>query len=206
MQRLIWCGRIAAVAMTALLLGSCSGFFPAADEITSISLSPTSAWITPTTTQQFSASATFGNNTVGDVTSQVTWSSSAASVATIDSSGLATAVAVGTSTITAKSNNSSVTATAPMTVSTKTITTITVNPQNVTLSLSANQQQQLTASATFSDGSVGNVTTSAGWTSSTPSVASVSSTGLVAPVSQGTATISASLGGTAGTTSVTVTQ
>src|SRR5271156_4100608 len=112
MQRVMWFGGIAAALLTALLLSSCGGgFFPSSTQITALTLSPVSAYITPTGTEQFTATATFGNNTSGDVTSQVTWTSSSPTVATIDSSGLATGVALGTTTITAKSNNSSVTAT-----------------------------------------------------------------------------------------------
>jgi trimeric autotransporter adhesin len=184
--------------IAALLLTSCSGFFPPADQIISLQLSPTSAWIKPTTTQQFSATATFGNNNTGDVTSQVTWQSSSPSIATIDSSGLATAVALGSTTITAKSNNSSVTATALMTVSDKTITGLTVNPNSTSISLSA--------AVTFSDGTMQDVTTTAAWTSSVPSVASISSTGLASPISEGTTTISASAAGVVGTAALTVTQ
>ncbi|HSY12009.1 MAG TPA: Ig-like domain-containing protein [Verrucomicrobiae bacterium] len=192
--------------IAALLLTSCSGFFPPADQIISLQLSPTSAWIKPTTTQQFSATATFGNNNTGDVTSQVTWQSSSPSIATIDSSGLATAVALGSTTITAKSNNSSVTATALMTVSDKTITGLTVNPNSTSISLSADQTAQFTASVTFSDGTMQDVTTTAAWTSSVPSVASISSTGLASPISEGTTTISASAAGVVGTAALTVTQ
>jgi hypothetical protein len=194
----------AAVVLVVVSLASCGGFFPAADEITSLSLSPTSAYILPNGTQQFSATATFGNNTTGDVTSQVTWLSSATNVATIDSSGLALAVALGSTTITAKSNNSSVTSTALLTVSAKTITTITVIPSNPSISLSAGQTQQFTAQATFSDGSFGTV--SASWTSSSPSIASISSSGLASPVSIGTTTINAAAGGVVGTTELTVTE
>jgi trimeric autotransporter adhesin len=185
-------------------LASCGGFFPAADQIISLSLSPTSAYILPTSTQQFSATATFGNNTTGDVTSQVTWLSSATNVATIDSSGLATGVALGSATITAKSNNSSVTSTALLTVSTKIITSITVIPSDPSISLSAGQTQQFTAQATFSDGSFGIV--SASWTSSSPSIATISSSGLASPVSIGATAINASAGGVVGTTSLTVTE
>ncbi|HKD84895.1 MAG TPA: Ig-like domain-containing protein [Terriglobales bacterium] len=209
MQRLKWCGGFVVTLASALLLASCSGFFPASDSITSLSLSPTSGWITPTNTQQFTATAIFGNNTSGDVTDKVTWLSSNTNVATIDNSGLVTAVALGTSTITAKSTNSSATATAPLTVSNKTIMSITVNPNPATMSVSGTNgvtQQQFTASATFSDGSVGNVTTSAGWTSSASSVVSINSSGVAVAVSTGSATISASLGGTAGTANVTVNQ
>ncbi len=207
MQRLTWCGGVAAALLTALLFSGCgSGFFPSSTEVTAITLSPTSAYITPTTTQQFTATATFGNNSSGDVTSQVTWTSSSPTVATVDSSGLVTGVAVGTTTITAKSYNSSVTATALVTVSSTTIVSIAVTPANPSISLSADQQQQFTATATYSNGTMGNITTSATWTTSAPSVATITSTGLASPVSIGATTISASLGGAIGETSLTVTE
>jgi uncharacterized protein YjdB len=194
----------AAAVFAALFLASCSGFFPAATEITAITLSPTGAYVLPTGSQQFTATATFGNNTTGDVTSQVTWLSSATNVATINSSGLATAVAVGSSTITAKSNNSSVTATAVLTVSTKVITAITVSPSSATISSELGQTQQFTAQATFSDGSFGDVTSTTAWTSSNTSYATISSSGLASPVAPGSVTIDASLDGIVGSASLTV--
>ena len=198
---------LAAVAvLVILLLTSCSGFFPSAGTITALTISPTGAWIRPGNSQQFQATATFGNNSMGDVTSQVTWISSAPSVATINPSGLATAVAVGNATITAKANNSSVTATAPMTVSARTITSITLNPQNSFISLSQGQGVQFTANATFSDGSMQDITSMAVWNSSAPSIATITSSGFVSPVGIGTTTVSASAGGIVGTTSLTVQQ
>jgi uncharacterized protein YjdB len=205
MRRFPYFSRFAAPIAIAILLSSCGGFFPASTQIVSISLSPTSAYVKPQGTTQFSATATFGNNTTGDVTSQVSWTSSNESVATVNNSGLLTGVALGTATLTAKSNNSSVTATAPITVSAKTITAISLNPSSVTLTISLNQtQQQFTAQATFSDGSVGDVTNTASWTSSSTSVATVSSSGLAQAVAAGSATISASAGGFVGTAALTV--
>jgi uncharacterized protein YjdB len=196
-----WLGRIAAGFLVALVLTSCGGFFPSSDTIISITLSPTSAQIMPQGTQQYSATGTFGNNTTGDVTSQVTWTSSATNIATISTSGLATAVALGSTNITATSG--SVTSTAsPLTVSSKIITTITVNPQNATII--SGQQQQFTATATYSDGSNGDITTSSTWSSSVVSVATITTTGLASGISTGTTTISASLGGFTGTTSLNV--
>jgi uncharacterized protein YjdB len=207
MIRFTYFCRFATPLAIAILLSSCGGFFPASDQIVSISLSPTSAYIKPQGTTQFTATATFGNNTTGDVTSQVSWISSNESIATVNSSGLLTAVALGTATLTAKSNTSSATATAPITVSTKTITAISVNPSNATLSITLNQsQQQFTAQATFSDGSVGDLTSTAAWTSSNPSVATITSGGLAQAVTAGSTTINASAGGFVGTASLTVTQ
>ena len=194
------------VVLLALSLGSCSGgFFPSKNTIVSLSVSPTGAFIMPQATEQYGATATFGDNSTGDVTSQVTWTSSQTSVATISSSGLATGVALGTATITAKSSNN-VTASATLTVSNKTVTALAINPINPSISLSADQMQQFTATATFSDGSFSDVTSQAGWTSSVLSVAVINSTGLAGPASVGTTTIGASYGGQTATTNLTVTQ
>jgi trimeric autotransporter adhesin len=203
-QWLKWLGRLSAGVLAALLLSSCGGFFPSADTIVSISLSPASAMILPNATQQFTATATFGNNTTGNVSSQVTWTSSAPSIATISSTGLATAVAVGTSTITATSGT--VNGTASLTVSSNTITSITISPANPSISLSGGQTEQFTATATFSDGTIGDITTTSTWTSSNTSVAIINATGLATPVGAGGTTIGASSGGVAATTSLTVTQ
>ena len=192
--------------LVAVTLGGCSGFFPGKNTIVSLSLSPSGAFVKPQATQQFTATATFGNSSQGDVTDQVAWTSSQTGIATIDpSSGLATGVALGTTTITAKSSNN-VTATTTLTVSNKTVTSLTINPQNFTISLSQGQRQQYTATANFSDGSFSNVTSQAGWTSSVTSVATITSGGLATPLSIGSTTIGASYGGQSATTQLTVTQ
>jgi len=196
-------GRSAAVFL-AILLSSCGGFFPSSTAIVSLSISPTGAWIKPTTQQQFSATARFGNNSTGDVTSSVTWTSSATSIATIDTSGLATAVALGNTTITAKSG--SVSANATLTVSNRTIKSITVNPPSATINFSSGgqTQQAFTANATFDDNTSADVTSQAAWNSSVQGVATVNGNGVATAVATGNTTISASLGGQTGTASLTV--
>ncbi|TCK75927.1 Ig-like domain-containing protein [Acidipila rosea] len=82
------------------------------------------------------------------------------------------------------------------TQSTPTLQSIAITPANVTLN--AGQTQQLTATATLSDGSTQDVTNSAIWSSSNPSIATVSNAGLAAAVSAGTDTITASLSGVTG--------
>lgn len=184
-----------------MLSGGCSGFFPSADTITSITISPLNAMIAPAGVQQYTATGTFGNNTTGDVTGQVDWTSSATNIATINSAGLATAGSqLGTTTISAKSG--SVIAQTGLTVSNSTVTSVTVSPSSV--SLIAGQNQQLAATANFSNNSSSNVTNSATWNTSASSVATVSNTGLVTAVATGTATITASYGGQSGNATVTV--
>jgi len=73
-----------------------------APTLTSIAVSPTSPSISMGTTQQFTATANYSDGSTKDISSNVTWTSSAANVATISSSGLARSVAVGQTTIAAK--------------------------------------------------------------------------------------------------------
>lgn len=67
--------------------------------ITSIAVSPTSATIASGQTQKFTATATYSDGRTADISTAVTWTSSATSKATIDYSGLASWVASGSSTI-----------------------------------------------------------------------------------------------------------
>lgn len=125
----------------------------------------------------------------------VTWSSSAPTIATVSSTGLVTAVTAGTATITATSEGRTGTATVTTAV-TFPVATVTVTPGVVPLIQGSTQQ----LTATLRDGA-GNALADRliTWTSSNTAVASVSSTGLVTTVGQGTTTISASSEGKTGT-------
>ena len=183
-----------------LLLPACGQFFPPADQIVALQISPLNSVIMPNGTQQYTATATFGNNTTGDATSTVTWSSSVTNIATIASGGLATGGStLGTTTITAKSG--SVIANTGLTVSNQTVLSVAVSP--TTLFLTAGQSQQLMATATLSNNGTQDVTGSATWSSSNTGVATVTG-GLVTGVITGTATITATYGGQTGSASVTV--
>lgn len=202
MTRFNLLGKVVAGALCALLLASCGQFFPGSNTIVALSVSPASAQVKPGASQQFTATATYGNNNTGDVTSSVTWISSNTAIATINSGGLATAgVTLGTANITCKSG-SVTSGIGKLLVSNKTISVITVSPQNITLS--SGSGQQYTASATYSDGSNGDVTNSVTWTSSNTVVASITTSGFAQAISTGTTTISAALGGVLGTSTLTV--
>jgi len=131
----------------------------------------------------------------------ITWSTSNATVATVDADGMASAVGPGAATITATAESKSGTAT--ITVSQAAVATVTVTPSP--LSMSVGQTTQLTA--TLKDG-VGNVLNgrSVTWSSSNPAAATVSSQGLVTAVAKGSATISATSEGKTGTADVTTTN
>ncbi len=66
------------------------------------------------------------------------------------------------------------------------------------------QTSSLTATATLTDGTTQNVTNSSTWASSSSAVATVSSAGLVTAVTAGTATMTATYQGKAGTLGITV--
>jgi uncharacterized protein YjdB len=199
--------RIAVVFALLMTEAGCGQFFPGANSITALQVAPANATVQPGVTQQYTATATYGNNTTGDVTSQVTWSTTPTNVATISSAGLLTAGALGTATVKAQSGG--VIASTGVTVTTKTVTSISIAPPNPTpLSLSLGPTTvQFTATATYSDGSSANVTSIATWTSVPTSVATISATGQVTAVAVGNANITATSGGvTSNTATVTVVQ
>jgi hypothetical protein len=197
----------ALVALGALL--SCD-FFVDANAIASIAITPNN----PTSalnnsggtknTQQFTATATLGNQTQQDVTGQSTWTSSNTGAATISNTGLATAVNLGSTTITATDGSNKAQTT--LTIATVAVKSVaigcgagTLNCSNSGATISRSTSVQLTATATFSDNTQQDVTNSATWASSNSNVASVSSTGLVTAGSTntGTVNITATFQGTA---------
>ncbi len=124
------------------------------------------------------------------------------------SSGIATyatsILAPGAHFITAVYGGSSIYAgsTSPvLTQNVQTVTAISVTPQNASLAVGATQQ--FTATGTFSDGSQGNITSSATWTSSDVTVAKISPAGIATGVAEGTATITAAVGTINGSASLT---
>ena len=86
---------------------------------------------------------------------------------------------------------------------TKTLTSIAVTPANP--SIAKGKTEQYAATGTYSDGSTQNLTSQATWTSSNPSIATVSTAGLATAVAAGSTTIQASLSGVNGSTGLTVT-
>jgi trimeric autotransporter adhesin len=205
-QRLRFITLIALALPVLLIVQGCGQFFPSGNTITALQVAPSNATIQPGVNQQFTATATYGNNTTGDVTSQVTWSSTLTTVATINSAGLLTAVSLGTATVRAQSG--SVIASTSVTVTQKQITSISISPLTQTLSLSLGPTTvQFIATATYQDGSTADVTTISTWTALPSSVASISSTGLATAQTVGTATITATSGGiTSNSATITVLQ
>lgn len=80
---------------------------------------------------------------------------------------------------------------------------ISIGPSNT--SIIAGRTQQFSATASYSDGSTQDVTSSATWNSSNQAVATVSNGGLATTLTEGTATITVTLQSIAGNTSLTAT-
>ena len=122
----------------------------------------------------------------------VTWSSNNEFVAFISSTGVVTPISAGTVIITATSvDNNTITDTYTLTIaaaspSTIAVTGVAIVPQTLSLTVGGNNGA-LTANITPADATNKNVT----WSSSDESIAIVSSSGTVAPLSAGSVTIKA---------------
>jgi uncharacterized protein YjdB len=169
----------------------------------SVQVSPTAQALAVGQTAQFSATGTYGNAThlsTQSITSGVTWTSSAPSVATVTASGLATAVGSGSTTITASAGGYSgpVSASATVTVSGSsggqaggTIVSISVIPGSQTVP-APTQTAQFLAVGSTSSGATVNLTNQVAWSSSSTAIATIgAATGVATAVGQGTATITA---------------
>lgn len=80
------------------------GFTAAGIVLSSIAVSANSTSLASGNSEQFTATGKYSDASAADLTSQVTWSSSALGVAAISSSGLATALAAGQASISASQN------------------------------------------------------------------------------------------------------
>ena len=190
--------------VTATAALTISSTTPPPATLSSIAVTPPSGTVAPGATQQFTATASYSDGSTANVTSTATWVSANAKVATVNAGGLATGVAAGSTTITATLQGVSGTATLTVSTSTATLSSIAVTPANPSIAQGATQQ--FTATATYSDGTTGNVTSAATWSSSDSKVATINTAGLATGAGTGTATISATLNGVTGSTGITVTS
>ena len=162
----------------------------------SITLTPATATLPLGSKQQFVANATFNNN--GTVSIQqlasATWTSadvSGTNVAQVSNdasnSGTVLALAQGTATITAYAGT--INGSAMLTVGPVSLLSITITPANPFLPTGT--PQQFTATGNYTDATSQDLTSLATWTSSNPSVATISG-GLTTPTGIGQTTITAS--------------
>jgi uncharacterized protein YjdB len=174
--------------------------------LASIALSPSNAILAPGSTLSYSAVGTFTDGSKRGLGGNLTWSSSNTTVATINNFGAAAGQSAGVTIITVQSG--SVSATASLVVEGAALSSIQVSPTNG--SVPENINVGFTARGLFANGDNLDLTGAVTWTSSAPSVATISnasgSKGVATAVAPGSATISASFGGQAGAASLTVTN
>lgn len=199
-------GHRAFLTGVALLLSACSGgggkdttptapFVPILTTVT-VSLSVASIQVGQTATAN--AAGLDQNGTVMNMGS-VSWSTGSNAIATITSGGVVTAVAPGqvsvVATVGARSGQQL------MTVMQAAVASVTISSATVTLAVG--KTQQLTATTNDANGNAlaGRVIT---WASTNPSIASVSSVGLVTANSVGSVAITATSEGKSATSTVTV--
>lgn len=178
-------------AGTFTLKGSCSyvvGFGPSIQSNKTITYTITvpqveSITIPSTKTLKVGDSYTFSPKVIpSNVSTSFKWITSDKTIVTVNTSGKISAKKVGTATITCQANNG-VKATCKVTVKPVTVSNITLN--NSTFSLNTGESYQLKATISPSNAANKNVK----WQSSNPSVATVSSTGLVTALTLGDCTI-----------------
>ena len=129
----------------------------------------------------------------------IDWTSSDSSIATVSSTGLVTGVSAGTVTIAATCEGK--TASTDIVVEIEAVATVIVSPSSQSIGAGLDVQMSAVTLSAAGDTLLGRAIT---WTSSSPSVATVDPTGLVAGLSAGGTTITATSEAIDGTASVTV--
>ena len=140
---------------------------------------------------QLSAVGTLTDGSTQDLTRSVNWASSAPQVLSVQGAGLVAGMSIGAAGVTAASG--SITAATTLNVSAPVLSSITLAPAGPTVPLGSSLQ--LTLSGTYSDGSTQDVTQQATWNVDTPTIASITSGGVVSGLQVGTTGVEASING-----------
>ena len=166
---------------------------------TGLVISPDTATIPITHTQQLGALLQLSDGTTSDVSSQVAWSSATPAIATVDASGVVRGVAAGVVQI--RATFGTLHATAAVTVNNVQLLRIDVTPNPILLA--AGTHRTAIATGVFSDGIARDLTSEAMWSSDHPEVATVAA-GDIVGTGAGAAQISATASGLTGRTTVLV--
>ena len=177
---------------------------PTTPTLNAITVTPASPSIGIGATQQFTATGSYSDGSTKNLTSSANWLSSSAATATINTSGLATGMAAGTTTITATSGT--ITGNTVLTVSAAPLVSIAVSPATATVNpVAPGNTQQFTATGTFADGSMQNITSSVTWSASAGAM--ITAAGLATGVTPNTtSTIMAAQGSISGTATLAITN
>ena len=191
-----WCSGIL-VAVLLALLAACGDNYhsgPPAAVLTKLSVTPATVSIPLGTTQQLAVMGTYSDGTSKNLTSQVVWTVSPATVAKVNSAGLLTSIAKGTATVNA--TMTSVVGHVGLTVQAAAVTAIQIAP--ATLAIPLGTTQQMTATATYTDGTTGDVTNSVNWAATPVNIVSASASGMMRGLAKGAFTVTATSGSVMG--------
>ncbi len=158
-----------------------------------ISASPATVSLTAGQNQALSVTASYSDESETEVTSSAEYVTSNNAVATVDASGVVKAVSAGSATITISYGGKTVQVAVIVSPKPVVLEAISASPDSV--SLTAGQDEALSVTATYSDESETEVTSSAAYGTSNGAVATVDASGVVQAVSAGSATITITFGG-----------
>ena len=169
-----------------------------AAEVVSLQVSPAIHSLAQGTSHQYTATATYTDESFAVVTDNVSWLSSDSATATIVG-GLATGVKVGQVAVTA-TLDSVVSNEAELKVTSAALQSIQITP--AIKSIAKGNIQQYEALGTYSDGKVQDISSLVSWSSSNTGFATISDKGLASGVAVGSLNIEAVLGSTTSNTAV----
>ncbi len=172
--------------------GGATGLGPAPVTLQSITVTAPNLSVAAGLKEQFTATGNYSDGTT-KLLATTNWSTSDPTLATITSTGLLTTLKPGTVSVLAASG--STTGSTPFRIDSASLQSITVMAPNP--SVAAGLTQQFAASGTFSDGSSKPLAT-ANWSTSDPTLATITSTGLLTTFKAGMVTVSAVSGSVTG--------
>lgn len=170
-------------------------------DVVSVSVTPATATVQITGTQQYTATANYADGSAHVVTTTSAWTSGSPLVASVGAAtGLATGLTVGSSAISASFGGK--TGTANFSVTAPTLSSISVTP--ATPSIVTGTTQQFVATGNYSNGTTAVIAVPV-WASATPATATINAAGLASGLIPGTSIISATSAGITGNAVLTVT-
>ena len=172
--------------------------------LAAVTVTPVNPSVPLGTSLQLSATGTYSDGSTSNITSLASWSTANSSVATVNAQGSVSAAALGGTVISATLGSfigsTTISVTAPSLLS------LAVTPASISIPFGSTQP--FTATGSYSDGSIQNLTSLATWNSSMPGIATVSNgvgtQGIASGVGIGTTTISAAVGMVSGSASLTI--
>jgi Big-like domain-containing protein len=171
-------------------------------QVIGLTIIPSTASTALHTRLSFSAQGQLSDGTQVDLTTSVQWTSLDPMIATIDASGVASGLSAGTATITAQFG--AFMARAILTITPADLIGLQIAPMDPTVGV--NTRIPFHATAFFSDGTSADVTASAIWASSDPSIVAIDPSGTAIASTPGTSVITAAFGGFSAHSVVSVTS